>query len=107
MWWDTHMIMKSLLKKEVDLIIDSDALARARGPEVHACMVPGREKNAYKPPGAASCNTCSQDIPEEQNQDVGTPQVRQHHSSGTYMYILVECYTLWVSGRGKAGYICV
>ena len=36
MWWDTHMIVwngNSLLKKEVE---DSDALARTRGPEVHA-----------------------------------------------------------------------
>ena len=66
MWWDTHMINwngKSLLKKEVDMIIDSDASLTGWG---------------------ATSHTSGQDIPEERNQDVSTPQVRQYHGSGIY-----------------------
>ena len=47
-------------------------------------MVSDRTGNAHKLSGAVSCNTSSQDIPEKQNQDVSSPQVRQHHGSGIH-----------------------
>ena len=39
---------------------------------------------AQKLTEVAGCHTGSQDVPEEQNQDVCTPQVGQHHSGGIH-----------------------
>jgi hypothetical protein len=51
MWWDTHMINwngKSLLKKDVDMIIDSDASLTGWGAtsQNQRSVVPGRKQNA-------------------------------------------------------------
>ena len=88
MWWDTHTINwngKSLLKKEVDI---SDASLTGWGATSQNQRTGGpwsqTEHRIHKLSGAASCNTSSQDIPAEHNQDISTPQVRQHHGSNIY-----------------------
>ena len=78
MWWDTHLINwngKSLLKKEVDMIIDSNASLTRLGsnqsePKDRRSVVTDRVQNAHQLSGAAGYKTSSQDIPEKQNQDV-------------------------------------
>ena len=47
-------------------------------------MVQGRMPDAYKLSGAIGCLTSSPHIPEEQNRDIGPPEVGQYHSSGLY-----------------------
>ena len=101
MWWDTHMINwngKSLLKKEVDLIIDSDASLIGWGsdasligwggnmpdPEDRRSLVQSRGQDAYKLPRTASCNICGSHIPERKIQDVSPPQIGQYHGSGIH-----------------------
>ena len=89
---NTHMINlngKSLLKKEVDMTIDSDASLMGWGanqsePEDRRSMVTSKEQYAHQLPGVAGSNIGSEDIPEKQNQDVSAPQVGQYHSSGIH-----------------------
>lgn len=64
-----YMNQKSL-KKQVDMTVDSHILPWQVGEQ--PLRTGGPWQNAHELPGATSCNTSSQDIPEEQNQDVST-----------------------------------
>ena len=68
------------------MIIDSDDRLGCDmlEPTDRRSMVTDREQQAHKLPGVAGSNISSPDIPERQNQDVSTPQVGQHHSSGVH-----------------------
>ena len=94
MWWDTHLINwngKSLLKKEVDMIIHSDASLIRWGATCQSQQTGGpwslteSNRHVHKLPGVAGCNIASPDIPERQNQNVSTPPVGQHHSTSTIL----------------------
>ena len=78
-----------LLKKEVDMIIDSDASLIGWGcnlsePTDQRSMVPVTVQYAYKLSGTIGRDTGSPHISEEQKQNVRTPQSGQHHSSGLH-----------------------
>ena len=87
-WWDNHMVKwngKSLLSKEIDMIIDSDASLIGWGAVCQNQRIGGpwshREPDAYKLPGS---HTGSLDISETQNQVVSPPEAGQHLSSGIH-----------------------
>lgn len=90
MWQDTHMRNgKSLLKKEVDMIINSNASLVGWGATYQNQWTGGlwslvEGKMHIILPEAIGCKICSPCIPEEQKQNVSTPQVGQHHSRGVH-----------------------
>ena len=82
--------MKSLLKKEVDnnrlRCIPDGMGCNMSEPADWRSMVTDTEQQAHKLPGVSGYNISSPDIPERQNQDVSTPPVGQHHSSGIHQW---------------------
>ena len=54
------------------------------GAEDRRSLVSERRQDAHKLSGVAGCNASGEDIPEEQIQDVSTPQVGQYHGSGIH-----------------------
>ena len=86
-WWDNHMVKwneKSLLSKEIDMIIDSDASLMGWGAVCQNQPVSVREPDAYKLPRVVGSHTGSSDIYETQNQVASLPEVGQHLSSGIH-----------------------
>ena len=75
---------KSLLSKEIDMIIDSDASLMGWGAVCQNQPVSVREPDAYKLPRVVGSHTGSSDISETQNQVASPPEVGQHLSSGIH-----------------------
>ena len=86
MWWDTHMIIwngKSLLKKVVDMIIDSDASLTGWGTTSQNQRTGGPWSQTESRMHMAATLAVKAFL-KKQNQDVSTPQVGQYHSSGIH-----------------------